>query len=152
MLESDYNAEFVRRWREKSPTAWVYKIPDTMGIGAERPFDVVALDGGTAYAIENKLHKTHRSFPLSKVEPHQLLNLRLAEANGAIARVRVAVRIMLDVTTQRRLEMRKRRFSFDLEYTTAQILDLQRLGVKSVEILPYLRKLDAKPSTADDEP
>lgn len=151
MLESTYNAEFVRKWRERSPGAWVYKIPDTLGVGNERPFDVIAVDKGVTYALENKVHREHTSWPLSKLEPHQLLNLRVAEMNGAVARVRIAVRVLLDVTTQRRLKMRKRRFSFDLEFTTSQVLDLQKRGVKSIEIMPFLRAADAKPATPDDE-
>jgi hypothetical protein len=129
-----------KEWLKRRPGAFYYKIPDTLGIGGQKPFDVIIDDAGQHYAIEFKIHKSHRRFPLNKIKPHQIENLQKAQANGRIATVYIGVRFMMDLDDQERLNFRVRRISVDLEYPVDHIAQLIASGAKSIEILPLLRK------------
>lgn len=140
MKEADLIAWHGKKWLAASPGAFYYKIPDTLGIGNKKPFDVIIDDRGKHYAIEFKLHKSHRAFPLKRVEPHQIENLQAAQANGRIATVYIGVRFDLDVDDQERLGFRVRRIKVDLEYPVNYIAELIKQGQKSIKVLPLLRK------------
>ena len=54
MTERQYSVKLLRKIRKTYPDAFVYKIPDTAGLGGMRPFDIFIVKGGRAYAIELK--------------------------------------------------------------------------------------------------
>jgi hypothetical protein len=140
MRESDIVVWHRKEWLKHSPKAFYYKIEDTLGLGGKKPFDVFILDSGQAFAIEFKLHKKHTAFSLANIKPHQIAGLKRAKQNGAIAVVYIAVRILLDVDTKERLNLRKRRIAMNLEYELRDILELLDKGEKSIDILARLKE------------
>ena len=140
MKETDLVEWHAKEWLAKSPGALYIKIPDALGIGNKRPFDVVIDDQGKHYAIEFKLHKTHHAFSLAKIEQHQIDNLLKAQANGRIATVFIGIRFMLDLDDQERLGFRIRRVSHNLEYPINDIVRMIDSGIKSIKVVELLRE------------
>ena len=52
---------------------------------AHRPYDAFLLHGGQYWAFEFKQMKTLDNMPMSKIEDHQLFNLKRVEKNGGKA-------------------------------------------------------------------
>lgn len=77
MNEAALSTKFRKVLRARWPTGWVYKIPDTAGLGGKRPFDIVAIIKGKTFCIETKRDN------IEIVTPWQLYNLELARENGA---------------------------------------------------------------------
>jgi hypothetical protein len=140
MKETDLVAWHGKEYLKRRPRAFYYKIPDTLGVGGKKPFDVIIDDVGTHRAIEFKLHKSHTAFSLAHVQPHQIENLLLAQENGRIATVYIGIRFTMDVETQERLEFRIRRIKVDLEYPIDEIVAMIEAGKKSIKVLPLLKK------------
>lgn len=136
-----------KEWLGIRPGAFYLKIPDTLGIGNKKPFDVLIDDGGKHYAIEFKLHKSHRAFPLRRIEEHQIENLQKAQDNGRISTIYIGIRFTLDVDDQIRLGFRIRRISVNLEYPINHIVRLLEQGKKSIPVVDLLRK-----ATGSDQP
>lgn len=55
MKEKDYYIRFRDGILQKYPTAFVYKIPDTFGLGGKRPFDFSCVILGIPFAVELKV-------------------------------------------------------------------------------------------------
>lgn len=53
-LEAKLSAAFRAKVKKLWPDAFVYKIPDTFGIGGKRPFDCVIILKGHTFCIEFK--------------------------------------------------------------------------------------------------
>jgi len=140
MKETDLVSWHAQEYLKRRPGAFYHKLPDTLGVGGKRPFDAFIIDGGVTYAIEFKLHKKHTAFSLAKIEPHQIENLQLAQANGAVSTIYIGIRFLLDIDDQERLGFRVRRISADLEYPVDYIAQLIASGQKSLKVLPLLRK------------
>ena len=77
MNERAFLSGFMRKLKKRFPKAFVYKIPDTKGLGGMRPFDLIVIHGGETYCIEAKRGK--KSHPT----PYQQKHLDCAAANGA---------------------------------------------------------------------
>lgn len=77
MSERKFLARFTQKFKKKFPKGFIYKIPDTMGLGGMRPFDMIVILDGTTYCIEAKASSRH------KLTPYQEHNLEVAESNGA---------------------------------------------------------------------
>jgi hypothetical protein len=133
-----------KKWLERFPNDFYHKIADGLGAGGQKPFDVFIWGRRQGdlmvWAKEFKIHKTHRAFPLSKIQPHQIRELLLAERGGAIATVFIGVRFLMDVDTQKRLGLRLRRINVDLEFPIKDIVQMIKDGKKSFQVLPYLLK------------
>lgn len=151
VTESEYISKYGTKWLKDRSGGFWYKIPDTLGVGNVKPFDVIALYAGTTYAIEAKLHKTHTAFPLSKIEPHQIMNLRMAARNGAISTVLIGVRFLMDLDTRARLGLRRRRVCMDLAFGVDEIHEKVTSGVKSIEILPFIREAENEPEEIEED-
>lgn len=55
MKESDLYAKFTARFLLKDPLAFIYKIPDTAGLGGRRPFDTFGTSQGFPFCVEFKM-------------------------------------------------------------------------------------------------
>jgi len=149
LKESELIVGHRKTWMKANPRDFYYKIPDTLGLGGQKPFDAFAWGhrrsalGGPerrVFAWEFKIHKSHNAFPLSKIQPHQIMGLTMAEQGGAISTVFIGVRFTMDVDTQKRLGLRLRRISIDIEIPIQEIVSMIKGGQKSIPILPYLLK------------
>jgi hypothetical protein len=65
---------FKDKLHKEDQNAWIYKIPDTFGIGGKRPFDTIAIVQGVAFAIEFKA----KDGELIKYQAFQLQEFLLA--------------------------------------------------------------------------
>ena len=71
---------FKDKMFETDPNAWVYKIPDTFGIGGKRPFDTIAIVQGVPFAIEFKSEEGEAT----KYQLYQLATFMLAGGESLI--------------------------------------------------------------------
>ena len=144
MRETQLVASHRKKWLKKHPNGYYHKIADGLGAGGQKPYDAYCWSKHSGqlkvWAIEFKIHKTHNAFPLSKIQPHQIRELVLAEKAGAIATVFIGVRFLMDVDTQKRLGLRLRQIHVDVELPIQHIVSLIKEGKKSIKILPYLLK------------
>lgn len=76
-LEAALSAAFRKKFLKKFPHAWVYKIPDTFGIGGLRPFDCIIIASGVTFCIEFKRGAIDHG------TTYQEFNLNRASKNGA---------------------------------------------------------------------
>ena len=53
-MERDLYQKFKNKITKADPNCWVYKIPDTFGLGGMRPFDTICVIQGVPFAIEFK--------------------------------------------------------------------------------------------------
>ena len=89
----------------KLPTAWFYKIPDLVmcpkcgsaGLGSRRPFDIVGVKDGKAFAIEVKMTS------IKDLAPHQEAALVMFQRKGkGEALVAIADRLIYQFNIERR--------------------------------------------------
>lgn len=77
MIESDFNSLLVRSLN--SQDGWGYKIPDTFSIYSQQrnkaPYDIFGYYRGHFICCESKWLQQPKSFPLTRLEDHQLANL-----------------------------------------------------------------------------
>ena len=144
MRESGLIVAHRKSWLKVNPHDYYKKINDGMGAGGQKPFDVfiMGMRNGLKenWAKEFKLHKSHRAFPLREIQPHQIMELTMAARAGAVATIFIGVRFMMDVDTQKRLGLRLRRISVDIELPIRDIVEMVKSGQKSIPGLPYLLK------------
>ena len=147
LRESQLILAHRKKWLKAHPKDYYHKIADSLGVGGPKPFDVFILGYRTdstgkqykeVWAKEFKIHKVHTAFPLRNIVPHQISELVMAEQGGATATVFIGVRFMLDVDTQKRVGLRLRQISVDIEIPIQDIVELVKSGQKSIPILPIL--------------
>ena len=151
MKESALITWHRKKWTEYYPTDYYHKIQDALGLGGQKPFDVFIWGWRTilgvkqrkVWAKEFKVHKSHHAFSLRKIEPHQVRELEAASEAGAKATVFIGVRFLMDVDTQVRLGLRKRRISVDIEVLVEDIVKMIESGKKSIPVLPYILRADS---------
>lgn len=71
-LSTKLRREILNKW----PNAFVYKIPDTAGLGGLRPFDIIAIINKTTFCIETKIAN-------KRATEYQSYWLDRAQSNGA---------------------------------------------------------------------
>lgn len=76
-LEAAMSASFRKDVASKFPDAFIYKIPDTFGVGGMRPFDCIIIVNGQTFAIEFKRGN------IFTPTAYQKFHLDQAERNGA---------------------------------------------------------------------
>ena len=81
MTEAQVQKSFTYRVKRNWPQAFIYKIPDTGGLGGMRPFDTIAIIDGLTFCIEFK-----RDYK-QEVTKYQIYSLGLASKNGAYSYV-----------------------------------------------------------------
>lgn len=114
-MERDFINAYKKRFFAEHPDAFFYKIPDGWAedkkgnrYGSERPFDVIAISNGVAYAKEFKFQRGGVTFNISKaVKPHQLNGLIEASKAGAHASVVLGWRPSLAVARKYNLSSAK---------------------------------------------
>jgi hypothetical protein len=74
MKEKDLYKKFADKIKKKYPKAWVYKIPDTKGLGGKRPFDTIAVIKGVPFALEFK----SKGKDATKYQDYQLTRFSIA--------------------------------------------------------------------------
>lgn len=68
MKEASLYGQFSKMMLQYDRNAFIYKIPDTKGLGGMRPFDTICITQGVAFAIEFKLKKND----VTKYQNYQL--------------------------------------------------------------------------------
>jgi len=76
MKETHLIRKFNKLLDKHLPDRWNYKIPDTLGLGGLRPFDLILIVEGMTCCLEFKV----KNRPLTDF---QRRNLRIAKENGA---------------------------------------------------------------------
>jgi len=64
--ERQFSVKLIRRLKKQLPGAFIYKIPDTAGLGGMRPFDLLLVFRGLACAIELKRDDKQKLTPWQK--------------------------------------------------------------------------------------
>ena len=78
MKETKLKDKFRKKILERFPDIFIYKIPDTMGLGGKRPFDLIIIAYGITICIEFKVNNN----PLTLIQKHFL---DLVSNHGAIS-------------------------------------------------------------------
>jgi hypothetical protein len=55
MRESKLYFKFQTAFLQEDPDAWIYKIPDTFGLGGKRPADIFLITKSISFLIEMKI-------------------------------------------------------------------------------------------------
>ena len=80
MKETKLYQIFRKKLTEADPNCWVYKIPDTFGIGGKRPFDFFCVVKGVPFGIEIKT----KDGILTKYQAYQLQEFILAGGEALV--------------------------------------------------------------------
>ena len=103
MKETEYIGKLKERFHQKNPKGFFYKIPDSND-GQQRPYDgyfVLKSKGVTFF--EAKITKSLSPWHFNKIEPHQILNLRLMLELGCRAYVVLGIRALTKKFDRKRL-------------------------------------------------
>lgn len=129
--EATFLGEMARSVSEWGHPSWWYKIPDSpIYRGSKnrftppKPFDAILIQSGEPMAIEAKVHKKHRAWPLSSVKAHQIEGLQSVVAAGGRGVVLVNVRYGLG----------KDRENFAAWIPVSNMVDYMGRDVKSLKV------------------
>jgi hypothetical protein len=114
MKESQLYSLFKNKFLEKEPSAFIYKIPDTAGLGGKKPFDTYVLTRGISFAIEFKI----KGNKTTKYQDYQLNKFNSAGGYAisyihGISSIESLVKTILHVTEKHHSNHMLKFFSFN---------------------------------------
>lgn len=87
MIETRFTYSIMRKWEQQDKKLWWTKLPDSplASRTGKRTIDVLACWKRNFIAMEWKLRKNERSFPINRVSEQQIRTLQIIQQAGGIS-------------------------------------------------------------------